>query len=120
MVKPETPPSANGPLAQRVSPLVIESDGCVVPWRRGFDREFAVAHLARETLGAGVERWSCQRQAGFSRLCQKVHRRLTHVTAPPFFNWHDEVCAASALAGGLIGPLAGQNVHAVSNSLSAE
>lgn len=94
-LRPDGPPAANSPFADRVSPLVFDEVGVVRPWRRDFPESFAVAQLGRECLDAGIERWSRVCQEPFAAVCRRAHRRVVGDDAPPFFNWHDEVVAAA-------------------------
>ncbi|MGX4735975.1 radical SAM protein [Kitasatospora griseola] len=85
----------NGPaerLSSWLSPLVVETDGTVVPFAYGFDRRFALGNLHEAPLSAQGRSWD---PAPFRSLCRSVHADLAGEHGPAFVNWYDEVTRAS-------------------------
>lgn len=80
-----------------VSPLVIETDGTVVPLSYGFGRRYALGNVNRERLGSMAARWIAGggREA-FRGLCRGVYAELTVESEPPLVNWYERVCSAAA------------------------
>lgn len=81
-----------GRLSSWLSPLVVETDGAVVPFAYGFDRRFALGNLHEEPLSAQARAWD---PAPFRGLCRRVHADLSGEHGPSFVNWYDEVTRAS-------------------------
>jgi MoaA/NifB/PqqE/SkfB family radical SAM enzyme len=91
---------ASLPLAELLSPLVIEADGAVVPLQYGFARAYALGNLHQATLAAMIPYWRDQRLAGFRRLCRAVHQESMEEKPElgekmPFFNWYERIRSAS-------------------------
>lgn len=91
----------NGPvnvdrrLADLVSPLVIETDGAVVPLQHGFGRAFVLGNLHAESLPTMATRWRTQGHEHFRELCRRtLAQRLAH-KGWPLMNWYDVVSRAS-------------------------
>lgn len=85
------------PLADLVSPLVVEADGAIVPLQYGFGRAHQVAHLYGPDLRAQFGSW---RRAGWPRFRQLSRRVHAELTAPgahehPFVNWYGAMLQAS-------------------------
>ncbi|MFF2627054.1 radical SAM protein [Kitasatospora griseola] len=88
----------NGPaerLSSWLSPLVVETDGTVVPLAYGFDRRFSLGNLHEAPLSAQARSWD---PAPFRSLCRSVHADLAGEHGPAFVNWYDEVTRASRAA----------------------
>jgi MoaA/NifB/PqqE/SkfB family radical SAM enzyme len=81
--------STEAPLAELVSPLVIEADGTVVPLQYGFSRRYALGNLHTAPLGELAERWRRERHHAFRDVCRRVHEELTSVDA--FANWYEMI-----------------------------
>jgi MoaA/NifB/PqqE/SkfB family radical SAM enzyme len=81
--------SAPPPLAYIVSPLVIESDGTVVPVQYGFARQYALGNLKDRRLRELAERWRCNRASAFRTLCRRVFEQITAPAELPFVNWYE-------------------------------
>ncbi|MFI5973103.1 radical SAM/SPASM domain-containing protein [Streptomyces sp. NPDC051452] len=79
-------------LSSWLSPLVVETDGTVVPFTYGFDRRFALGNLHETPLSAQARTWD---PAPFRDLCRRVHADLASDYGPAFVNWYDEVTRAS-------------------------
>jgi MoaA/NifB/PqqE/SkfB family radical SAM enzyme len=85
----ETPPTEDRPLAEMVSPLVIEPDGEVVPLEYGFGRRFSLGNLFRGSLPELAKGWQREREPAFRELCRKVHAEATADDAPSLVNWYE-------------------------------
>ncbi|MFI1714836.1 radical SAM protein [Streptomyces litmocidini] len=75
-----------------LTPLVVETDGTVVPLAYGFDRRYAMGSLHDSTLTELGRAWD---PGPFRTLCAEVHRRSAEETGPPFVNWYDDVSRAA-------------------------
>lgn len=81
----------DAPLAELVSPLVIEASGAVVPLEFGFARAFALGNLRDAPLGELAERWRRERLPAFSRVCRGAFDAITAPAELPFANWYEVV-----------------------------
>lgn len=82
-------PDGRLPLAEIVTPLIIEADASVVPLEYGFPREYALGNLRDATLPALAARWRTGGMRAFHRLCREVHGEATGESGPDFVNWYD-------------------------------
>lgn len=92
-------PGNDRPLGELLSPLIVESDGTVVPVEYAFGRQWALGNLREARLPALAERWKRERMAGFRALCQQVQRDATGPEEPAVINWYGRLAQASAAAG---------------------
>lgn len=69
------------PLADLVSPLVIEADATVVPLQYGFSRAFAIGNLQNQPLETLARKWKQEKLPAFYDLCARVFRDSTAETA---------------------------------------
>jgi Fe-coproporphyrin III synthase len=83
----------DAPLAELVSPLVIEASGMVVPLEFGFARAFALGNLLDAPLGELAARWRRERLTEFSRVCRSAFDAITAPAELPFANWYEVVAA---------------------------
>jgi MoaA/NifB/PqqE/SkfB family radical SAM enzyme len=81
---------------QKVSPLIIEHDGTVVPLHYGFPRRYALGNLHDAPLHRLFERWHRQVAPSFGAVCRAVHERSTTTAQPHFFDWYAAVAATAA------------------------
>ena len=79
---------ADHPLSELVAPLVIESDGTVVPLEHGFSRHFALGNLHQAGLTDLATTWQRHRYPEFRRLCHAVFQDLEDDERPPLENWY--------------------------------
>lgn len=80
------------PLAGLVSPLILETDGTLVPLQYGFPRPFALGNLHQHPLPELAARWRQERYPRFRELCQRTYTTsLSTPTDLPFFNWYEAV-----------------------------
>jgi MoaA/NifB/PqqE/SkfB family radical SAM enzyme len=85
------------PLADLVSPLVLQDDGWVVPVQHGFATHFAVAHLDRGGFRAQARRWKSERYPEFLDLSRRVWDEIRDAPAHlPFTNWYGAITRRSA------------------------
>jgi MoaA/NifB/PqqE/SkfB family radical SAM enzyme len=89
---------ADRPLADLVSPLVVETDGAVVPSQYGIARRLALGNLRERRLADLAREW---RGAGYADFRAASRRALTDLGEPadfPFLNWYDALRATAAAA----------------------
>jgi Fe-coproporphyrin III synthase len=72
--------SCDAPLGYRLSPLVVEPDGAVVPLQYGFPQSFALGNLHDAPLSSLAEVWLRERSALFSALSRTVTERIKSST----------------------------------------
>ncbi|MDQ3694113.1 MAG: SPASM domain-containing protein [Chloroflexota bacterium] len=83
------------PLAELISPLVIESDGTVVPLQYGLARSFALGNLRETPLAGHAAAWRGEPYRRFRDLCRRAHLAETASFALPLFNWYEAVGRAA-------------------------
>jgi MoaA/NifB/PqqE/SkfB family radical SAM enzyme len=79
------------PLAELVSPLVIETDGTVVPSQHGIDRRLALGNITQHRLAELAVSW---RAGGYREFREASRRALATLAEPsefPFLNWFDVI-----------------------------
>ena len=86
------------PLSEVVSPLVLETDGTLVPIEHGFPRAFALGNVHRTRLRELARRWQRERLADFRRVCRTAYDDLVDDEETPFANWYDAVAERAAAA----------------------
>jgi MoaA/NifB/PqqE/SkfB family radical SAM enzyme len=80
------------PLAELISPLVVEPDGVVVPIEYGFPRAFALGNLFEDRLEVMARRWKATIYPSFLKHCEAVYSDvLARSGEGRFFNWYEEV-----------------------------
>jgi MoaA/NifB/PqqE/SkfB family radical SAM enzyme len=88
-------PDESAPLAEEVSPLVVEPDGTIVPLQYGFPREFAIGNINDAPLTVLQETWRHDRLSAFRDLARSVHQSLIHRQSLPFENWYAAMRSAA-------------------------
>jgi MoaA/NifB/PqqE/SkfB family radical SAM enzyme len=78
-------------LAEFISPLVVESDGTVVPLQYGFPRTFALGNLNETPLSEMARSWFGQRQSALEFLYERARQMLCQPAELPFVNWYEFV-----------------------------
>jgi MoaA/NifB/PqqE/SkfB family radical SAM enzyme len=78
------------PLADLLSPLVIEPDGTVVPLQFGFPRAFALGNLKETSLHDLGVRWRRETHGRFRDLCHRAFRAALADTSP-LLNWYETI-----------------------------
>lgn len=84
------------PLARLAAPLVIESDGTVVPLQHGFPRAHALGNLHERPLRELARAWKAQGYRRFEALCRQTFDKVTGDPAReslPFVNWYELLAA---------------------------
>lgn len=81
----------DAPLAELVSPLVIETSGLVVPLQYGFAPAFALGNLHDSPLGELATRWRRLTLPAFSSVCKEAFDDATAPTELPLANWYEVV-----------------------------
>ncbi len=89
-------PGSDRPLAELLSPLIVEADGSVVPVEYSFGRHFALGNLRDARLPVLATRWRHERLAHFRALCLGVQRSAVAADAPAVINWYGRLQQASA------------------------
>jgi MoaA/NifB/PqqE/SkfB family radical SAM enzyme len=85
------------PLAQIVSPLVVQDDGWIVPIQHGFSTEHAIARLSEGPFRAQAARWKRERADHFFAVCRRVWSEIRNAPEHlPFTNWYAAVTTGSA------------------------
>ena len=91
--------AALAPLAQLVSPLVVEHDGWIVPLQYGFSRRLAIGHIDGDFRAQAAD-WRARRYEDFLRLTRRVWRDIGEAPQHlPFTNWYAAVSDASRASG---------------------
>jgi MoaA/NifB/PqqE/SkfB family radical SAM enzyme len=95
-VAPRDPQAvANTPLADLVSPLVVQDDGWIVPVQYGFSRAFAVGRVG-EDFRASAAAWRRDRYGDFLRLTRRIWAEIGEAPSHlPFTNWYGAVTTGS-------------------------
>lgn len=83
------------PLSALVSPLVIETDGSVVPLQHGFGRAFQLGNLHHEALATMALRWRHESCELFRALCRRTLAERLARKGWPLISWYDVVARAS-------------------------
>lgn len=89
-----TTPDRRQPLADLVSPLVVEADGTIVPVRYGFGRRYALGNATQARLSELARGWKLGRMDRFRSVCRAAFEGLV-ARADRYANWYDAVVAAS-------------------------
>jgi len=79
-------------LAELLSPLVIESDGEIVPVRYGFPRAYSLGNLRDKSIKEMANGWR-QDHAAFNTLCRSLYADINQSSHEFFFNWYEEIAA---------------------------
>jgi MoaA/NifB/PqqE/SkfB family radical SAM enzyme len=79
------------PLAELVSPLVIEATGLIVPLEFGFARAFALGNVREAPLDQLADRWRRERFPAFAAICRRAFEEVTAPADLPIANWYEVV-----------------------------
>lgn len=77
------------PLGAILTPLVIETDGTVVPVQYGFARCYAMGNLHEASLKSLAREWKANGLDRFENLCGETYRRATAGDRNGFLNWYE-------------------------------
>ena len=91
-------PGDEQPLADVLSPLIVEPDGTVVPVEYDFARRWALGNLHDARLPVLAAQWRQRHTTAFRDLCRGVHRQAAAADAPAVINWYGRLAQASAQA----------------------
>jgi Fe-coproporphyrin III synthase len=85
------------PLADVLTPLVIEADGTIVPLQYNFSRSYQIGNIHAATLKEDLQTWKRAVFPKLLHLCRNVHSQLTQQNPSefPFMNWYSEVLQQS-------------------------
>jgi hypothetical protein len=86
----------SAPLAELVSPLVVEADGTVVPLQYGFARRYELGRLSDATLREMDATWRVGRYHDFASLCRRTWEALTGSAQLPMLGWYRAIARAAA------------------------
>lgn len=64
-----------------VPAVVVEPDGCIIPFTYGFPREWSIGFIDGESLSASVDRWRESHSARISVLLESTLERLADLDA---------------------------------------
>ena len=87
--------SESAPLADLVTPLVVEADGNVGPLGYGFSRRFGLGSIAQARLKDLAPLWIRERYPAFRQLCREVYADACRPSELPFLNWYEMMGARS-------------------------
>lgn len=80
----------DAPLADQLSPLVIEPDGEVVPLEYGFSREFSLGNLLHDSVPEMATRWRDQVAPLLYWLSRDLKKSMSEEPAG-VFNWYERI-----------------------------
>lgn len=83
--------ASNRPLADLVSPLVIEADGRVVPFGYGFAQRYALGSLADTTLSEMAASWRTAGYRDLQALCRTAFDDAAKPRELPILNWWEKL-----------------------------
>ena len=87
----QVPCRGSGPFADLVHPLVIESDGTVVPMEHGFDHNWRLGSLYERSLASSIARFRVERLAAFQEEIVLGAAADAAARGIRFVNWHEAV-----------------------------
>lgn len=76
-------------LSEVLSPLVVESDGTLVPLQYGFSRAYALGDIQNATIHELSLAWFRETLHAFQRIYDRAFRRMDDFQKLPFFNWYE-------------------------------
>jgi MoaA/NifB/PqqE/SkfB family radical SAM enzyme len=79
------------PLAELVSPLVIEADGRVVPYEYGFDGRYALGWLTDADLPVLAARWRTVGYPELQKVCRRAFDDAARARELPILNWWEKL-----------------------------
>ncbi len=82
---------ADTPLSELVSPLVVETDGTVVPLEYGFARRFTLGNLHNAPLEKLQRDWRHAGFADFLKVCRATYNAISQNEEETFVNWYERV-----------------------------
>jgi Fe-coproporphyrin III synthase len=85
----------NTSLSSLVNPLVLETNGDVVPLAYGFGRKFRICNIVQESLTGSLPSFRTKVYPCFRALCQKLRAEILAHEDLPYLNWYERVTEAS-------------------------
>jgi MoaA/NifB/PqqE/SkfB family radical SAM enzyme len=79
------------PLADLVSPLVIEADGRVVPFGYGFASRYELGSLTAAPLPKLAEAWRITGYRKLQDLCRDTYQQASQKSGLPILNWWEKL-----------------------------
>jgi Fe-coproporphyrin III synthase len=92
---------ARRPLAEVLSPVIVEADGTAVPIQHGFGRAYALGNIHDRPFRELAARWLADDYPALRRLCQSVFQNETRPADLPMFNWYEAITRASVSVPGV-------------------
>jgi MoaA/NifB/PqqE/SkfB family radical SAM enzyme len=83
-------------LAEILSPLIIETNGDVVPVEYAFGGNLALGNLRDASLRELAGRWKVEKLPLFLQLCRQVHAAVTTGAKPDVVNWYELIARQAA------------------------
>jgi Fe-coproporphyrin III synthase len=84
-------PTDDQRLAEFISPLIVETDGSVVPLFYGFPRMYGLGNLHQAPLRELAVHWRRHMLQPFRTLCRSVYEQADGATRMSHFNWYEAV-----------------------------
>lgn len=94
-----SPRDSRAPLGNWLTPLVIETDGFVVPLSYGFGRDYALGSVENTSLVALADEWDAE---PLRRMAAGLHSQLIRDEVR-FSNWYERMMRLSARASAVAG-----------------
>ena len=96
------------PLSELVNPLILETDGTVLPVTAGISREFKICNLAQQSLKQSIPEYRRTTYSRFRQLCRKLYDESVSGCRLPYVDWYAALSNASqvftdGVAAGRIG-----------------
>ena len=85
------------PLAELISPLIIQTDGSVVPLQYGFAAKYALGSLYEASLPELAGEWRQRVFPQFRQLSRRVFQESVNPDILPFFNWYEVIAREARL-----------------------
>lgn len=82
------------PFADLVPSLIVESDGCIVPFTYGFPRLWSVGFIDKESLAGAVDMWRIRCAFPVAKLIRSTLQRLAAAEAE-YFDLFGEMLASA-------------------------
>jgi MoaA/NifB/PqqE/SkfB family radical SAM enzyme len=88
-------PNTTRPLADLLSPLIVEPDGTVAPVEFAFGRELVLGNLRDARLPELAAHWRVEKLPRFRALCRSVQQAATDKAQPAVINWYGRITDAA-------------------------
>lgn len=95
-------PAFERPLAELVSPLVIEESGRVVPFGYGFDERFSLGSIAQESIAAMAARYRASGHSALQALCRRTFEEVLQPRDFPILNWWESLGQHASAKGAVL------------------